>query len=399
MTGLRWQPPVYSPLPPDATWRSLLSSAALLPDSRFRLRRTLLRDYSAGAAVLCGTGTQSLQLALRLAYPQLGAGALVAVPAFTCFAVATAVVGVDARVVLYDVDPVTLAPDFDSLLLALREGAQVVVATPLFGMALNWDALEECTAPYGAAIVEDAAQGHGATWDGRPLGSFGTLSVLSFGRGKGWTGGQGGALLLRGAAARRAENIELRDASAAAESRVFLSLLAQRVLGRPALYGIPASIPLLGLGETRYKDPESPKGMSHTAAAAVDTSRDAAQREAEARRKNAAILLQRIPFGSQIREVQTPRNAQPGFLRLPLRLAHGLRGFPIPQRALRLGIAPSYPHPLHLVKQLRARLQNWSDRWPGASELTRELVTLPTHSLLTSAEREGLVGLIGDYGC
>ncbi len=397
MTGLRWQPPVYSPLPPDTTWRSLLASAALLPDSRCRLRRTLLQDYSADAALLCGSGTQALQLALRLADPQLGSGALVAVPAFTCFAVATAVVGADARVVLYDVDPVTLAPDFDSLRLALREGAQVVVATPLFGMALNWDALEECTAPYGAVIVEDAAQGHGATWDGRPLGSFGTLSVLSFGRGKGWTGGQGGALLLRGAAARRAENVELQDASAAAESRVFLSLWAQRVLGRPALYGIPASIPWLGLGETRYKDPENPKAMSQTASAVLDTSRDVAQREAEDRRNNAAILLQRIPFGGQLREVQSPRNAQPGFLRLPLRLARGLCGFPVPQRALRLGIAPSYPHPLHLVKQVHARLQNRSHRWPGASELTRELVTLPTHSLVTSAEREGLVVLMRNY--
>ncbi len=400
MRVLRWQLPAYSPLRAGAVWRSLLRQAGREPDARSRLRRNLLQDYGAEAAVLCGSGTQALQLACHMAYQLLGGAVIAAVPAFTCFGVATAVVGADAQVALYDVDPATLAPDFDSLLRALRGGARLVIVSPLFGIPIDWKALETCTTPYGAVVVEDAAQGHGAAWDGRPVGGLGTLSVLSFARGKGWSGGCGGALLLRGAAARAAgPSIEPRGGSVGAELRVLFSLLAHRVLGRPTLYRIPVSMPWLGLGETRYEDPETPKPISHTAAVVLACSHEAARCEAAARRTNAAFLLQRIPFGRQVRRVEGPRNVQPGFLRLPLRLAHGFRGFPAPQRAIQLGVAPTYPHPLHMLKEVYARLVNRGDQWPGASELARELVTLPTHSLVTSAEREELVGLMARYGC
>src|SRR6266849_5167384 len=177
MRAVRWQPPVYSPLPSGAAWHSLLLGASVAGDPRRRVTRTLLQAFGAEAAVLCGSGPEALQLALRVAHRLRGAGAIVAVPAFTCFGVATAVVGADARVALYDVDPATLAPDLDSLRLALREGAQVVVASPLFGVPLDWCALEECTASSGALIIEDAAQGQGV--DGRPRGCVATSGCAS----------------------------------------------------------------------------------------------------------------------------------------------------------------------------------------------------------------------------
>ncbi len=398
MRAVRWQPPVYSPLPSGAAWHSLLLGASVAGDPRRRVTRTLLQAFGAEAAVLCGSGTEALQLALRVAHRLRGAGAIVAVPAFTCFGVATAVVGADARVALYDVDPATLAPDLDSLRLALREGAQVVVASPLFGVPLDWCALEECTASSGALIIEDAAQGHGATWHDRPLGSLGTLSVLSFGRGKGWTGGQGGALLLRGAPARVVgASFELEGPSPGMRLRVGAQVLAQWMLGRPHLYWIPAALPWLGLGETRYNAPQQPRAMTREAAHLLERTREPAQREAEIRKANAALLLGRIPFGRSVRGVQPPPSASPGFLRLPLRLARGLEGFRTPGRATRLGIAPGYPHPLHILTQIRTRMMHRSEHWPGASALARELVTLPTHSLITCPERDELVGLIGTY--
>jgi hypothetical protein len=75
----------------------------------------------------------------------------------------------------------------------LQRGARVVVVASLYGFPVDWDAVAGVLAPYGAIAIEDAAQGDHAAWRGRPLGSVGPISVLSFGRGKGWTGGGGGA--------------------------------------------------------------------------------------------------------------------------------------------------------------------------------------------------------------
>ncbi len=107
-----------------------------------------------------------------------------ALPAFTCYDIASAAVGAGVRVALYDVDPDTLGPDPASLERVLAAGAGAVVAGPLYGVPLEWDALRALADRHGALLIEDAAQGHGASWRGRPLGSLGDLSVLSFGRGK-----------------------------------------------------------------------------------------------------------------------------------------------------------------------------------------------------------------------
>ena len=65
----------------------------------------------------------------------------------------------------------------------------------LYGVPADPEPVRAALAGAGAVLIEDAAQGAGASLRGRPLGGFGDLSVLSFGRGKGNTAGRGGALL------------------------------------------------------------------------------------------------------------------------------------------------------------------------------------------------------------
>ena len=66
-------------------------------------------------------------------------------------------------------------------------------------------------------------------------------------------------------------------------------------------------------------------------------------------------------------------------------------------RARRLGVTPGYPTTLAAPPPVRERLTRASGRWPGAEELVRQLVTLPTHSLVSAAEREALARLV--EGC
>ncbi len=391
MFGLRHQLPVYSPLPAEALARSLAAGAARSAPAA--LRAELAEHYEADTVVLCGSGTQALQLALAAAGAEE-----VALPAFTCYEVASAAVGAGVRVRLYDLDPETLAPDPGSLAAALRAGATVVVVAPLYGVPVPWSEVESLAAAHGALLVEDAAQGHGASWRGKPLGAVGEVSVVSFGRGKGWTGAAGGALLLRRSGTRLVAHPEVaRVARTAAPgaARPTLVAAAQWVVGRPSVYRLPLMLPGLGLGETRYHPPREPVGMPRRAAALARATRAESEAEAARRRELAAELLAGVEGRPDALRIRLPAGAVGGYLRLPVRLPRGMASFESPERALRLGVGRSYPSTLAEVPALLPRLLGGA-AVPGARQLVRELVTLPTHSRVSREERAELLRLLAE---
>lgn len=387
------QLPVHSPLGLRAACKSARLGLGAGDDCRPRVRALVRVLYEAEDALLVGSGTQALTLALRAAAPaqdSQGPG-IVALPAYSCYDVATAAVAANARIALYDVDPATLAPDLASLAAALALGARAVVVAPLYGMPVDWDAIEQCVRAFGAVAVEDAAQGHGAWWRERSLGSLGRVSVLSFGRGKGWTAGQGGALLVRDGV--RLPDDALRESDGVDELSVAVTALAQSALGRPQVYGFPAALPWLHLGETRYREPQEPRAMSRTAAALLERMLPAATHEAEQRRANAAALLARLDSRPDVRTITPVAGASPGFLRLPLLLPRRLDGCADAALARRVGVARGYPTTLAALAPVAQRLVH-KGHWPGAEQLVRELVTLPTHSWVSEPDREGLVRLL-----
>jgi hypothetical protein len=128
--------------------------------------------------------------------------------------------------------------------------------------------VRKLAAEQGVPVIEDAAQGAGGTLRGEPLASLGDVAILSFGRGKGTTGGSGGALLVRTPAL--ADWTGRMRSGLHAGSRggmEVLSLAAQRVLSHPYLYAVPASVPGLKLGEMVYRRPHEPRAMSAASAA------------------------------------------------------------------------------------------------------------------------------------
>lgn len=393
----RHQPPAYSPIGIRAIARACAAAVGVGKDPREAAQASLRRSYEADDAILCGSGTQALLLALRLGL-RPGVARIVALPAYTCFDVASAAVAAGCRIVLYDIDPVTLTADLDSLRAALRDGARLVVVAPSYGVPPDWESIDRCVTEHGAIPIEDAAQGHGGRWHDRPLGSLAPFSVVSFGRGKGWTAGRGGALLLRG----DIEALPLQrpfraHAGAGAELSVLIGATAQELLGGPSLYGLPAGIPWLGLGETRYRGAAEPAVMPRSAAALLLGSREAAEEEADFRRRRGAYWHAAVGTRAGVGAVALRPGATPGYLRFPLRLARGLAGFPDPRAALRLGLAPGYPTPLSSLAPVRRLLAGQSRTWPGAEEIARTLVTLPTHSGLRPWERDRILALLEGY--
>jgi dTDP-4-amino-4,6-dideoxygalactose transaminase len=396
--------PMHTPL----SYAALRSAATdMLPwrdDARPRLAALLAGLYDADDVLLLDCGTHALELALRLAMRYVGAqGAptTVALPAYTCFDVATAAVGAGAKVALYDMDPRTLAPDLDSVEQVMVSGARIVVVAPLYGIPVDWDAIEACAMRHHAVVIEDAAQGYGSSWHGRPVGALGRLSVLSFGRGKGWTGGGGGALLARRGMIEALGPLNEFAPRAAPSFAGFLAATAQWTFGRPSLYGIPASLPWLHLGETRYRQPALSSGASRAAAGVIERSLALAACEVPRRQSNARALIAQIAglasshAANGIRAVRPPVESVPGYLRLPILLRGGGTALPDLRKAARLGICPGYPATLGSLAAIRQRMERGAGtKWPGADELVRDLVTLPTHSLVTSREREEQVLLL-----
>jgi perosamine synthetase len=387
----RRQLPAYSPLTP----RGLLAGvrgARSQPGER--LAKLLADRYRARRVVLTGSGTQALTLALRASTPE-GRQPLVALPAYACYDVVSGAVGADARLVFYDMDPPTLAPDWASLAEVCALKPDAVVVAPLYGVPVDWEAVRRVVTPGGALLIEDAAQGLGATWQGEPLGSLGDVSILSFGRGKGWTGGTGGALLERTAEARAA----LPGAAARSNLDVAARAAAQWLLGRPRAYWLPARMPWLALGETEYHPPRQPERMPQLAAALVLAHDLEALRESEVRKYNAADTLQHLVESgacAAVMAVRAPAGGEAGYLRLPVLAPRGMDGFRDRGAAGVRGVMPGYPRSLPELPAAREH-RVAGPPTPGAGRLVRELVTLPTHGLLKYPDKARVLDALTSY--
>lgn len=379
---LRQQLAAYSPVRP----RHALAAVTARSDAEGDVVRHLQSRYRAEHVELYGSGTQALQMALTLAM-RIKGGTEVALPAFGCYDLASAAVGAGADVRLYDLDPSTLAPDIGSFSASLRAGAAIAVVAPLYGMAVPWEQIAQIADVHGCLLIEDAAQGFGTTWHGQNLGALGPISILSFGRGKGWTCGGGGALLLRDGTERsHSTPVQRRPLRRAA------SLLAQWALARPGVYWLPASIPALGLGRTTYRAPVAPQRLGSDGAAVIRSTRDDAVVEVGRRQRNASLLLEQLQDAG-IDHYREPPGCVAGWLRLPIRTRGPARDLML-NEGRALGVAPSYPTPLDQVDALRRRLADAQQPIPGATLLSRELITLPTHSLLSERDLVRLSQLV-----
>jgi dTDP-4-amino-4,6-dideoxygalactose transaminase len=391
--SLRAQPPVYSPLSARAIAAGIQAALAGGDAARAEIGAALTARYQASALALTDSGTSALALAFRLAVARRP-GHPVLLPAWACFDLATAVLVADVRVLFYDVDPATLGPDWRSLEAAARHEPAAAVAVHFYGIPIDWTRFESVIRPSGATIIEDAAQGVGAEIGNRPAGSLGDLAVLSFGRGKGTTGGSGGALLVHEPAfVEGVERLVLPAPRGGATEAV--ALTAQWILTRPSLFRIPAGLPWLGVGQTVFRAPHPIGGLTSMAAGVLGLTLPMADAETEARRRNAAALELRL-CGSRLELIQAGAGARPGWLRMPARLKTGdVQALGRDSRARSLGIYPSYPKSLVELPGMAERLTERTEGFPGARELTERLLTLPTHSAVHAVDMQRIVAWAG----
>jgi dTDP-4-amino-4,6-dideoxygalactose transaminase len=140
-------------------------------------------EYS--GAVHCvglGSGTDAVEFALRAA--GIPAGAEVILPANTFVATAEAVVRAGLRPVLVDTDPDYLLIDPAAVAKAVRPETGAILPVHLFGQLAPMAPLAEIAGEHEIPIVEDAAQSHGASQDGKQPATYGVAAAVSFYPGK-----------------------------------------------------------------------------------------------------------------------------------------------------------------------------------------------------------------------
>ena len=163
-----------------------------------------VRQFESEFADFCGTrsavatsnGTTALHTALRAV--GIGPGDVVITTPFSFVATANAVRHCGATPVFADVDPrtYTLDPEAVEQVLRTAEGeVDALLPVHLYGLPADMDPLLDLAETYDLAVVEDAAQAHGARYGDRPVGSMGDAGCFSFYPTKNMTTGEGGMIV------------------------------------------------------------------------------------------------------------------------------------------------------------------------------------------------------------
>ena len=140
--------------------------------------------------VAVNSGTSGQHLGLLAA--GVGAGDEVIVPSFTFAATGNSVALTGATPVFADIELDHFTLDPESVRAAITPRTKGIMPVHLYGHPFLADQIEAIAQEHGLEIYEDAAQAHGATWNDRPVGTFGTFAMFSLYPTKNMTSGEGG---------------------------------------------------------------------------------------------------------------------------------------------------------------------------------------------------------------
>lgn len=140
--------------------------------------------------VAVNSGTSGQHLGLLAA--GVGEGDEVIVPSFTFAATGNSVALTGATPVFVDIEPKYFSLDPTAVREAITPRTKGIMPVHLYGHPFLVDEMESIAKEFGLAIYEDAAQAHGASWNGRPVGTIGDFAMFSLYPTKNMTSGEGG---------------------------------------------------------------------------------------------------------------------------------------------------------------------------------------------------------------
>jgi dTDP-4-amino-4,6-dideoxygalactose transaminase len=183
----------------EAVQRVLSSAQFILGDEVAEFERDFARYCQAAECVAVNSGTSALHLSLLAA--GIGPGDEVITVPFTFVATVAAICYTGARPVFVDIEPTYLMMDPDRIERTITPRTRAIVPVHLYGQPADMTPILEIARRRGLMVIEDAAQAHGAEFDGRRCGSLGESAGFSFYPGKNLGAyGEGGAVVTQNAA-------------------------------------------------------------------------------------------------------------------------------------------------------------------------------------------------------
>ncbi|MBT6130179.1 MAG: DegT/DnrJ/EryC1/StrS family aminotransferase [Candidatus Marinimicrobia bacterium] len=158
-----------------------------------RFEEKFAEFHDAKYCISTSSGTTALWVLLKAA--GVKAGDEVIVPPYTFIATASAVLMANAVPVFVDIDPNTFNIDANLIEAAVTEKTKAIMPVHISGNPANMDAILAIGKKHGIPILEDAAQAHGAEWNGTKVGALGLGGIFSFQTSKNMSAGEGGAIV------------------------------------------------------------------------------------------------------------------------------------------------------------------------------------------------------------
>ncbi len=333
---------------------AVLASGGLAQGPRVAQFEEGFSEWVDGATcVAVNSGTSALHLGMLAA--GIGPGDEVIVPSFTFAATANAVALTGATPVFVDIDPVTFCIDPKAVEAAITPRSRAVVPVHLYGHPADMTALIPMAQEHGLTIIEDAAQAHGAQWDGKAVGSFGTVGAFSFYPTKNMTSGEGGMVTTRDPAVARAVRL-LRNQGMEARYENEVVGLNNRMTD------IHAAIGIAQLGKLR--------------------------RWTEQRRENAQFL------SSNVRGVICPTEAPDAvhvFHQYTIRVPGDRDGFAAELQQRGVGSGVYYPIPVHRLPSFGLDID-----LPVTEQVASDCLSLPVHPSLSRDDLERIVAAVNE---
>jgi dTDP-4-amino-4,6-dideoxygalactose transaminase len=303
--------------------------------------------------VAVSSGTAGLHLGLLAA--GVGPGDEVIVPSFTFAATANSVALTGATPVFADIDPVSFCMSPAAARAAITERTKGIMPVHLYGHPAAMDQFGKICDEHGLQLFEDAAQAHGATLNGAPVGGFGTFAMFSLYPTKNMTSGEGG--MVSCATEEVAHRVRL------LRNQGMLKQYANEVIGF----------------NQRMTDVHAAIGRVQLAKLAERTKQ---------RQDNAAFL------SANLENVVTPSIA-PGathvFHQYTIRVEAGLRDRMVLDLKERFGVGSGvyYPIPNHKLESLKGFAVGLE--LPETDRAAAQVLSLPVHPSLSQADLERIV--------
>ena len=153
-----------------------------------------LSEYFGGRPVRCfANGTATMKIALQVA--GIGTGDEVITTPISWVATANVILGVGAKPIFVDIDPITRNIDLSKVSAAITPKTRAIMPVYLAGLPVDMDQLYAIAKQHNLRVIEDAAQAFGSQWKGKKIGAIGDLVSFSFQANKNLSTVEGGCLV------------------------------------------------------------------------------------------------------------------------------------------------------------------------------------------------------------